>query len=163
MQKPFWFNIIEQWKEMGKGEYGVTFPFLIGAIAKESKKTPTGELVREAFRAIIENPFSGYYCEVRWCGNIDEPVASVKPLSEIHNVSIKSQFNLSGSGEVSLAFTTDLMSMFNLDCANEQECLEKLIASTIAKASEGKFSKNGSNFTPFTAADIEFIELIEKQ
>ena len=163
MDKPFWFNIVEQWKEMGKGEYGVTFPFLIGAIAKASAQEPSEALVRNAFREIIETPFPGYYCEVRWCGNINEPVASVKKVSEIHKVSIKSKFNSPGNGDASLAFTTDLMSMFTLDCASEQECLEKLIALTNKYASEGNFSKNGGCFTPFTVADLEFIAAVEKQ
>lgn len=148
---------------MGKGEYGITFPFLIGAVAKTSTESTNEELVRAVFQKIVENPVAGYYCEVRWCGNINEPVASVKQVSEIHNVSIKSQFNSSTSGNVSLAFTTDLMSMFNLNCANEQECLEKLIALTTEKSVEGNFSKNGGTFMPFTAGDLEFIEVVRKQ
>ncbi|MEA1989213.1 MAG: hypothetical protein U9N57_08420 [Pseudomonadota bacterium] len=163
MDKPFWFKIIEQWKEMGKGEYGVTFPFLIGAIAKASAQEPNDELVRKTFQEIIENPFPGYYCEVRQCGNINEPVASVKKVSEIHNVSIKSKFSIPGSGDASLAFTTDLMSMFALDCSSEQECLEKLVALTNKYASEGNFSKNAGSFTPFTVGDLEFIEVVENQ
>jgi hypothetical protein len=163
VEKPYWFKIIEQWKEMGKGEYGVTFPFLIGAVAKLSTGSVTEEFTKSVFRDIIENPVSGYYCEVRWCGNINEPVASIKLVSEIHNVSIKSQFKSSISGNVSLAFTTDLMSMFNLNCANEKECLGKLVALATEIADEGNFSKNDGTFTPFTAGDLEFIEAVSKQ
>lgn len=56
-----------------------------------------------------------YYCEVRWCGDINEPVASVKKLEEIHSVSIKSQLICENSKNVFLAFATDLMGMLNLD------------------------------------------------
>lgn len=126
MAAPFWFRIIEQWKEQGKGEYGVTFPFLVGSVSRTTGKPANEALVREIFQEIISNPVKDYYCEVRWCGNINEPVASVKELEKIHGVSIKSQFEAPSTGAVSLAFTTDLMSMFNLDCSNNNQCLEKL-------------------------------------
>ena len=41
MKTPFWFNIIQQWKLMGKGQYGVTFPFLMGALAHKSTEKLT--------------------------------------------------------------------------------------------------------------------------
>ncbi len=160
MKNPFWFSVIEQWKEMGKGEYGVTFPFLVGAIAKTSAQSINKAFVISIFQEIINNPVAGYYCEVRWCVNIDEPVASVKKTEEIHNVSIKSKFVVENTENVSLAFTTDLMSMFNLDCSNNQECLEKLTSVTIEKVAEGNFSKNGGVFTPFTESDLKFIEVV---
>jgi len=129
MKNPFWFNVIEQWKSMGKGEYGVTFPFLISAMANTNKKE------------IINNPVAGYYCEVRWCGNINEPVASIKKLEEIHKVSIKSKFICKNTQNTSLAFTTDLMSMFNLDCTSNKDCLNKLIGITLEKSLEGNYFK----------------------
>jgi len=162
MKNPYWFNVIQQWKEKGKGEYGVTLPFLVGAIAKASNEAANETLIREIFHEIIENPVSGYYCKVRWCGNINEPVASVKPVAEIHKVSIKSQFVSKKAEIVSLAFTTDLMSMFNLNCSNYEDCLEKLIASSIDQIAEGNFSKNGGIFTPFTAGDLRFIEEVKQ-
>ena len=36
MSNPFWFQLIKQWREKGMGHYGVSFPFLIGALAKQS-------------------------------------------------------------------------------------------------------------------------------
>lgn len=163
MEKPFWFRLIEQWKQTGRGEYGLTFPFLVGAISNYTGEKPNESLVESVFKTIIESPFEGCYCEVRWCGNINEPVASVKALQEIHKVSIKSLFKSQQEGLTSLAFTTDLMSMFNLNCKNELDCLNKLIAYTTQHVLEENYSKNGDQFTSFTGDDLEFITLVKAQ
>lgn len=163
MDKPFWFSVVEQWKTMEKGEYGVTFPFLIGAISKVSGRSPDRNHIEEMFQEIIEAPLDGHYCEVRWCGNIEEPVASVKQVTDINKVSIKSFFKSPNGTQVSLAFTTDLMSMFNLNCTTEKDCLEKLITYTTENASKGNFSKHGGQFTPFSSEDLEFINLVSSQ
>ena len=163
MEKPFWFRLIEQWVLTRRGEYGITFPFLIGAVSIESGKTPNRELIENVFRSIIENPFTGYYRQVRWCGNIGEPVTSVRKLSEIHKVSIKSLFKAQNRDVATLAFTTDLMSMFNLNCTNESECLDKLTSYTENHVLVGSYSKNQGQFTPFTEDDFEFITSVKAQ
>jgi len=33
---PFWLQLIKQWRNKGMGQYCVLFPFLVGAIAKQS-------------------------------------------------------------------------------------------------------------------------------
>lgn len=156
MNKPFWFNAIFQWKEMGKGEYGITFPFLIGAIAKLKNEVVTEDFITNVFDEILNNPVSGFYCEVRQCGNIDEPVASIKPLCDLEIVSIRDSFE--ARGQVSYGFTTDLMSMFELNCKDASECRSKLIKMTLETTVNGNYSKNGGVFTPFTDSDIKFIE-----
>ena len=158
MKSPFWFNIINQWKQMGKGEYGVTFPFLVGAILETSHEVLSKKFVRGVFQEIVHNQISGFCCEVRWCLDIDEPVVSMKKLSEPSKVFIGSEFKSKNTDEVSLAFTTDLMGMTNLACTTNMECLEKLINLTLQKSEQGLFSKNSGNFTPFTTGDIEFIK-----
>ncbi len=166
MKNPFWFNIIEQWKLTGKGEYGVTFPFLIGAMVFANKKEITNEFVGNIFQEIINNPVADYYCEVRWCGDIDEPVASIKKLEDLHKVSIKSKFFCKNTEIESLAFTTDLMSTFNLECAvneectSNEDCLNRLICRTLEESVKGNFSKNDGYFAPFSEDDIKFIELV---
>lgn len=74
MAKPFWFQLIKEWRDQGMGQYGVSFPFLTGAIAKQSGSTIDHQFIDDIFNEIIINPVEGFYCEVRWCGNIDEPV-----------------------------------------------------------------------------------------
>lgn len=152
---PFWFRLIEQWVKKGKGEYGISFPFLVGAIAQKTNGELTTSFIRKVFQEIIENPISGHYCEVRWCGNINEPVASIKNIEDIKNVSIKDQYIT--NNQVSLAFTTDLMSMFNLNCTTKEECLSKLVELTREIVEKKVFSKNNGSFTEYTVGDLEFI------
>ena len=156
MSEPFWFNAIVKWKELDYGEYGLTFPFLIGAAAKFYNEKADEKFVRKVFSEIENNPVKGYYCEVRWCGNIDEPVASIKPLSDLAVVSIKGK--LFCSGQVSMGFTKDLMSMFHLDCTTPEECREKLIQKTLGITNTGMWSKNLGRFTEFNETDKKFIE-----
>jgi len=157
MSSPFWFQLIKQWREKGMGQYGVSFPFLIGAIAKQSGSNINEEFIAGVFQEIINSSIQGYYCEVRWCGNIDEPVASIEPCDTIKNKSIKAQF-ANKNGKVSLAFTSDLMSMFTLNCENKEECLAKLITRTLGKTDHNLFSKNNGVFGDFTTDETRFIE-----
>lgn len=158
MENFFWFKLIRDWRLEGKGQYGTTFPFLIGAIAEVQNVQPDFTLITSVFNEIISKPANGYYCEVRWCGNINEPVISVKPISDSLKVSIKAKF--STNDVISLGFTTDLMSMFHLDCETADECLKKLVDYTVLHVIAGEFSKNGGRFTSFTNDDIQFINKI---
>jgi len=69
MSMPFWFNLIQQWRETGMGKFGISFPFLVGAVATENSIDINREFIEKVFNEIINNPVEGYYCEVRWCGN----------------------------------------------------------------------------------------------
>ena len=157
MNSPFWFQLIKEWRARGMGQYGISFPFLVGAIATKFGGKINREYIGCVFQEIIENPTQGYYCEVRWCGNIDEPVVSVESSDTIKNKSIQAHF-ANNAGETSLAFTSDLMSMFTLNCKTKEECLEKLIMRTLEKAENKLFSKNNDVFGGFTADEAKFIE-----
>lgn len=155
MKEHIWFEIVKEWKTTGRGSYGVTFPFLVGALSKISGREPTKEFIEELFDCIINCPVNGFYAEVRWCGNIEEPVISVNPLKMLERVSIKDSFKVENI--TSLAFTTDLMSMFNLDSENSTDCKYKLINITHNFTKDAKFSKNNGIFTDFTEDDLHFI------
>jgi len=138
------------------GEYGISFPFLIGAITKENNIEINRQFIEKIFNEIINCPVKDHYCEVRWCGNIDEPVASIEKISSLKNKSIQEDFK-DQNNNVSLAFTTNLMSIFTLDCSTKEECIEKLITRTLDNAQKGLFSKNNGVFGDFTANEVEFI------
>ncbi|MCG9695743.1 hypothetical protein [Shewanella sp. Isolate11] len=154
----FWFDLIDKWVKSGRGQYGISFPFLVGAIALKTKEKSAKNLIDEIFENIISNPVPGYYCEVRWCGKIKEPVASIKEIESIARVAIKDKYD--SGGQVSLAFTTDLMSMFNLDCETKEECVLKLKDLTMGIVEKGVFSKNCGAFTEFTNDDLVFINQV---
>ncbi len=157
MANPFWFNLIRQWKETGMGQHGVSFPFLVGAVSRQSGEIVTKANIEALFQEIINKPVQGYYCEVRWCGNIDEPVVSIEKNSSIKQKSIQAQYK-NAENLPSLAFTTDLMSMFTLNCSTKEECLEKLVTRAFENAEKGMFSKNKGVFGDFTAHEVKFID-----
>lgn len=157
MNNPFWFQLIKEWREKGMGEYGVSFPFLVGAMATKFGCKINREYIEGVLQEIIDSPAQGYYCEVRWCGNIDEPVVSAESIGTIMKTSIQAQFT-NEAGERSLAFTSDLMSRFNLNCKTKEECLEKLIIRTLENTENNLFSKNNGVFGEFTADEARFIE-----
>ena len=157
MSNPFWFQLIKQWREQGMGQYGVSLPFLVGAITRQFGGDITEDFIKGILQEIIESPAQGYYCEVRWCGNIDEPVASIESINTIKNKSIQAQFT-NNNGEPSLAFTSDLMSIFTLNCENKEDCLTKLIARALEKTRQNSFSTNNGVFGNFTEKEIKFIE-----
>jgi hypothetical protein len=66
--------------------------FLVGALAKQSGSSINEQFIEGVFQEIINNQIQGYYCEVRWCGNIDEPVASIESTDTIKNKAIQAQF-----------------------------------------------------------------------
>ena len=139
------------------GEYGISFPFLIGAVAKENSIDINREFIENIFNEIINNPVDGNYCEVCWCGNLDEPVASIEKISSLKNKSIQASYE-DKANNVSLAFTTDLMSMFTLNCSTREECLEKLITRTLENVEKGLLSKNNGVFGDFTESEVAFIK-----
>lgn len=159
MNRPFWFNVIRQWRQMGKGAYGITFPFLVGAVAIHFGKEPDGDLVADVFNKMKNDPIDGYYCEVRWCGNIDEPVVSINEVANVSKVSIKAECR--ARGKISIGFTTDLTNAFHLDCVTSDECLNKLRSYTEDVVRHRTFSKNRGQFTPFTEGDIDFIKSVQ--
>jgi len=145
---------------MGKGQYGVTFPFLTGAVALDSEVEATEELISSIFEEMKSNPVSGHYCEVRWCGNINEPVVSISPIENAKKVVLNAEHETNGT--ISVGFTSDLMDGFHLDCNTFDECLKKLTKKTYESVQKGNFSKNNGVFTPFSPSDIEFIEAVQK-
>ena len=160
MSKPFWFNVIQQWKEKGKGLYGVTFPFLVGAVAIDMNKKINEKFITEIFDTMLNKPVKDYYCEVRWCGNIEEPVVSVNRIENAPKVSLKAKYQVEEA--ISIGCTTDLMNVFHLNCATFDEALDKLISYTHKITKDNKFSKNKGEFTAFTDEDIDFIESVQK-
>ncbi|MCW6625298.1 hypothetical protein [Yersinia ruckeri] len=155
-----WFELIKQWRDSGRGSYGITFPFLVGALGFITKEEITKSYIEKVFDRIINKPVAGYYSEVRWCGDIDEPVISINKIEELSNIAIKDSFESNNCS--SLVFTCDLMSMFHLDSNNAQDCLEKLILRTWDTVSQEHYSKNRGQFTPFTNDDITFINTVKR-
>lgn len=164
MKQPDWFVLIDQWKAKGMGQYGVSLPFLVGALGYRSAQIDfSSNDVRTVLNEIVNNPVAGYVTEVRWCGNIDAPVFSVSRVDDARRMPFASHFS-AGTGEVTLGFSQDLQSMFHLNCSGNADCLEKLIQYAAPYVEQGRFSKVRNQtsgeleYGPFTEKDRLFIE-----
>ena len=65
---PDWFILLDQLVKQGKGDFGPTLPFLVGAIAY--KNGQTNLIIKHVQKVIDEiayNPVEEYFTEVRWC------------------------------------------------------------------------------------------------
>lgn len=167
MSKPSWFIIIEQWREKGMGGYGLTLPFLVGALAYEKEQNKASfRDIHAILTEMIENPVDGYMTVIRWCGDINEPVISVKALDDPYKMAIKDSFPRPYEDGMSVAFTEDLMSMFNLNCEAAEECREKLANYAKEYVEKGTFSKVFNpetmqrEFGDFSEDDINYIKAV---
>ena len=122
-----WFELIKQWRDSGRGSYGVTFPFLVGSLSLMNKENITKNYIEKVFDEIINKPVPGYYSEVRWCGTINEPVISISKNEDISNIAVKDFFKSNDC--YSLVFTEDLMNMFHLDSENADTMAKKSFCS----------------------------------
>lgn len=140
---PSWFNIIAQWRVKGMGAYGVTLPFLVGALAYEQKQEKASlNDVHALLTEMIENPVEGYVVVIRWCDDIEEPVISMKALDDPLKMAIKDGYPRPKGEGMSMAFTENLMSMFNFNCRTAEECRNKLASYTKDHIEKGCFSKS---------------------
>ena len=156
MSQSTWFAVLEQWKARDMGQYGVTLPFLVGALGKSASE------ISRLLHEIAHSPVPGYVTEVRWCAQLDAPTFSVSKIdkSKMHFES----FIPGPSGEPSLGFSKDLQSSFGLNCKSSDECLKKLANDAATHVKKHQFSRirntntNTCEYTSFTQAEIQFIK-----
>lgn len=131
MRQPDWFTLLEQWKVRYMGNYGVTLPFLTGALDRSASR-----LLKE----IVENAVTGYVTEVRWCAELEAPTFSIVK-TENSGMEFKS-FKLGPDGKPSVGFSEDLQSMFGLNCKDADDCLKKLIDHAASPIGQKRYSRN---------------------
>ncbi len=164
-ETPDWQLLMHQWVEQKKGNTGITFPFLAGALAlKDGEKTVTTAALKELIDKIVSYPITGHFVGVRQCRNIQAPVLSYLSLS---NELVRKCEIHSPNGQIALAFSPDAMSPFGgLDCDSEEDCIEKLIKYAAPHVESGNFSRifkeRSKSFTyaPFSEADTQFIKSV---
>ena len=160
----FLYEIIRQWTNKGMGVYGVTFPFLVGAVSVIYSKSINYTFIESVFHALMNSPLDNHYIEVRWCGNIDEPVASLRKITDLKNLSKAYSYYPDECNAVSFVFTTDAAGMFGLNGSSFDDCLNKLISKTLDDIAQGGYSKINGVFGDFSQKEIKFIyEVYELQ
>jgi hypothetical protein len=165
MVKADWFILIEQWVKTGRGDLGLTLPYIVGAIAFKKKQTNLSvEFVKNILDEIAYNPVEGYFTEVRWCSNINAPVFNTRENSWPYKLASPVEIaRPSGEGK-SIVFSKDMQSGLHFNTSEPKTLLKCLVQHAAEPVFQGKFarcrSENGTRFEfrEFSKADIEFIQ-----
>ena len=165
MAIPDWFILLDQWVKTGKGDFGPTLPFIVGAIAYKNGQTHlTIEHVQRIIDEIAYNPVEGYFTEVRWCPDIDAPVFNTRDINWPYKLASPVEIvRPSGEGK-SIVFSKDMQSGFHFNSSDPKTLLDRLVQHAIEPVSQGKFSRcrvkdaTGCEFKEFSNVDLEYIQ-----
>lgn len=160
---PDWHRLMHEWIRRGKGNTGLTLPFLAGALAlARGQQIVRAQELRALIDTMVAYPVPGYFVGVRRCGNIKTLVLSVLTLND---QLIRKCEARSSNGQLSFAFSPDATGPFGgLDCNCTVNCIEKLISYCAPHTEAGKFSRvfdpslSDFVYAPFHDEDIRFIE-----
>ncbi len=168
--KSVWFKILKQWREQGKGEYGVTLPFLVGALSYSGGlSNASREDIVNLFRDMTEYPVAGYFVEIRWCASVGDPVLSIKEVNDPEQAIPKVYFERPDNNGSSVVFTYDLVATLCPEDTTAQICKENLIEYVLPYVVAGSFSKSFNQATgkkeygKFSDHDIAFIKQVLAQ
>jgi len=164
MTLPDWFVLLEQWKKQGRGEYGPTLPFIVGATAyKNGQINLNTEHVQKVIDEIAYNPVKGYFTEVRWCPDIDAPVFNTREISWLYKLVSQVEFVPPSSEKKSIVFGQNIQSGFHFGTSDPVTLLDCLVQHATEPVSKGMFSrcraKDGLHceFREFSENDLEYI------
>lgn len=160
--RPAWFVLVESWPRRGPGAFGVTVPFLVGALAMRKNVRPTPAQVEPLLTEMCKSPVHGYVTQVSWCPDIEAPVLSVVAAdSPYDRMSSPAKVpHPSGRGE-SLVFGGNLV--YRWGTKEPEELLRKLRDDATEPLSLGRCSRRRNSVTgkmeygDFSAHEIDFI------
>ena len=164
MARPDWFILLDQWMKKGRGEFGPTLPYIIGAIAYRNGQTQLNiEHVQKMIDEIAYNPVEGYYTEVRCCPDIDAPVFNTRKINWPYKLASEVEFVPPSSENKSIVFSQNIQSSFHFDTSNPDTLLDRLVQHATEPVSKGMFSRcrakdgMGCEFKEFSENDLEYI------
>jgi len=159
---PDWFKLIKAWRD--QGHYGLTLPFIVGAIAFRNGRcvVERGE-TESLLTQMIEGPVTGFIVQIRWCMDYQSAVFTVYEEDSPYRL-----FNDNGGVEIKnttrpapvIVIERNLAARWNLPYDGN-----RLIAALIDQAEpiahQGRFSKSwkedGLEYGPFQDEEIRFI------
>lgn len=162
---PDWFRLIKAWHD--QGHYGLTLPFIVGAIALRNGSSVAGRGEIEALLTqMIEDAVTGFIVHVRWCMDYQSAVFTVyeedspyRLYNDNGGIEIK---NTTRPGAV-IVIERNLAARWNLPYDGNR-LIAALIDQAELLAHEGRFSKSwkedGLEYGYFADEDITFIREI---
>jgi hypothetical protein len=157
MKQPDWFIIIKEWRDNKMGEFGVTLPFIYGALQMKYGSID----IREVIQEMIAQPVPGYVIEITWCPDaLKAPVLrATKEISKDRVTFQVETVQSPSTGKPALVFDNDLVRMWQ-----SQDLVEALIQDAHSAIELGKFSRRHDDSTgkyfydDFSEKEIRFIK-----
>jgi hypothetical protein len=158
---PDWHKLIKAW--LGKGRYGLSIPFLVGARALlTGSKTVNRDDIENLLAEIIERPVQGNIVYIRWCDDYDSAVlASYSenfPFRPKDNVI---EFSPKGSTETSLGILREVPIKLGVT-AERAKIIPALVEYANAQVSLAHYSRywteDGRTYGPFQEEELSFIQ-----
>ncbi len=137
---PEWFTLIKSW--IDRGSYGLTLPFIVGAIAyhRGKEEMDRGD-IESLLNDIIQNPVEGYIVHIRWCLDYGSAVFAVYETDSpyrLHDrcINIRSK----DSSTTSVVIEDNLAAEWRIQ-ANAQVLLEALLDKSEEHVQKGNYSR----------------------
>lgn len=163
MKNPDWFVLIEQWIPEKMGVFGITLPFLVGALAyKNDINKPDIVEVKKVLSEICNKPIDGYVIEVADCDDINAPVLRARRCDSPFRIDRKIAItHPSGEGQ-SLVFGSGLSTHWQ---STDAKILVDRLAEDAAQHTEkGQYSRRRNpvdfsfEYGDFSPTEFEYIK-----
>jgi hypothetical protein len=165
--QPLWFWLIRRWVETGKGDTGLTLPFLIGALWIEGRKAgfPGRRQLTDLLYAFQRHTPSTHVIRIGQCGNLGEPVA--KAIPEDPSRRDPKEPMLSDEQRIDLPRGASRLYVRDYEHRRDMNSAAESLAKLVEAAfSDGRYSFQRGNggrsgrgdYVPFTDEDQRFIE-----
>ena len=157
---PDWHKLIRAW--LGKGRYGLTIPFIVGARAIQTGTNAANrEDIENLLTEIIQRPAQGNIVYIRWCDDYEAVVmASYSdsfPFRPKNNVI---EFSPTGSTEISLGVLREVANKLGVT-TEKTKIISALIDYADPQVSLGHYSRywteDGRTYGPFQDDELLFI------
>jgi hypothetical protein len=141
MDKPNWFILIDQWKSQKMGQYGVTLPFLVGALAYKNGRTSASvDDIQQLLDDIVNRPVDRYITEVSWCHDISAPVLNLRRLDDVYRMKATASITPLSIGRESIAFSLNLQARWR--SKDGYALLARLLEDAKKPIATGAYSRN---------------------
>jgi hypothetical protein len=154
MSRPHWLSLCEHWVAEGRGNTGVTVPFLVGATQHFDGAETTAALDQAALAELLyelqKNCPADRCVRIEMCGTSYKPVVKLSDSSEVQNQKelVKAR---KGNSQLYVAQTYPHDGTMN----SAVDALWKVIGPAVVS---GAYSYRDGRYNPFTTDEMAFIK-----
>jgi hypothetical protein len=158
---PYWHRLIAAW--LGRGGYGLTIPFVVGAGLWHAGRKQGAEADIDALLVeIVNRPVPGFALYARWCDDMQAVVLATYKMDFQYRPTYNLiEFFPQDGGALSMASEASLATRLGVK-SSPNSLREVLIQQALPHVEQGNFSRfwtiDGRQNGPFQPDDLEFIK-----